>query len=166
MRKKKQYPLTYNPILEYWNQIENGSVTVCRKTYVWYKYLAHLVNHPGEYFYSNKRANHILEFAENYCRLSKGAGAGKLVQLELWEKALLAAVFGFIDINGNRMCREALLIVAKKNGKSLLASIVGLYLLIGDAEPVLSYGATAWANSAIEVSSCTFHSSTFFWNML
>lgn len=135
MRKKKQYPLTYNPILEYWNQIENGSVTVCRKTYVWYKYLAHLVNHPGEYFYSNKRANHILEFAENYCRLSKGAGAGKLVQLELWEKALLAAVFGFIDINGNRMCREALLIVAKKNGKSLLASIVGLYLLIGDAEP-------------------------------
>lgn len=135
MRKKKQYPLTYNPILEYWNQIENGSVTVCRKTYVWYKYLAHLVNHPGEYFYSNKRANHILEFAENYCRLSKGAGAGKLVQLELWEKALLAAVFGFIDINGNRMCREALLIVAKKNGKSLLASIVGLYLQIGDAEP-------------------------------
>ena len=135
MRKKKQYPLTYNPILEYWNQIENGSVTVCRKTYVWYKYLAHLVNHPGEYFYSNKRANHILEFAENYCRLSKGAGAGKLVQLELWEKALLAAVFGFIDINGNRMCREALLIVAKKNGKSLLASTVGLYLQIGDAEP-------------------------------
>lgn len=135
MRKKKQYPLTYNPIMEYWNQIENGSVTVCRKTYVWYKYLAHLVNHPGEYFYSNKRANHILEFAENYCRLSKGAGAGKLVQLELWEKALLAAVFGFIDINGSRMCREALLIVAKKNGKSLLASIVGLYLQIGDAEP-------------------------------
>ena len=100
-----------------------------------YKYLAHLIKNPGEYFYSAKRANHILEFAENYCKLSKGAGAGKNVRLELWEKAMLAAVFGIIDINGIRLCREALLIVGKKNGKSLLSSIVGLYLLIGDGEP-------------------------------
>ena len=47
----------------------------------------------------------------------------------------MAAVFGFIDINGNRQCRESVLIVGKKNGKSLLASIVGLYLLVGDGEP-------------------------------
>lgn len=94
-----------------------------------------LIQNPGEYFYSNKRANHVLEFAENYCKLSKGAGAGKPVKLELWEKALLAAIFGIIDIEGNRLCREAILIVGKKNGKSLLASIVGLYLLVGDGEP-------------------------------
>ena len=135
MKQRKVYPLVYNPILDYWNKIESGKIKVCRKTYLWYQYLAHWVNNPGEYFYSSKRANHILEFAENYCRLSKGAGAGSLVRLELWEKALLAAVFGFVDINGNRACREALLIVAKKNGKSLLASIVGLYLLVGDSEP-------------------------------
>lgn len=135
MKQRKVYPLVYNPILDYWNKIESGKIKVCRKTYLWYQYLAHWVNNPGEYFYSSKRANHILEFAENYCRLSKGAGAGSLVRLELWEKALLAAVFGFVDINGNRACREALLIVAKENGKSLLASIVGLYLLVGDSEP-------------------------------
>ena len=57
------------------------------------------VNNPGEYFYSPPRANHILEFAENYCKLSKGAGAGSPVRLELWEKAHLTAVFGFVDIN-------------------------------------------------------------------
>lgn len=121
--------------MEYWQKIENGEEVVSRKVYQQYKYLAHLIEHPGEYFYSSKRANHILEFAENYCKLSKGAGAGKLVRLELWEKALLSSIFGFIDINGNRMCREAILIVGKKNGKSLLASIVGLYLQIGDGEP-------------------------------
>ena len=93
----------------------------------WYKYLVLMINNPGEYFYSVKRANHVIEFAENFCRISKGANAGKVVRLELWEKALLAAVFGFIDINGNRMCREALLIVGKKNGKSLIASIVGFF---------------------------------------
>ena len=132
---KIRYPLAYNPVLAYWEKIENGQEVVCRKTYLQYKYLAHLINNPGEYFYSAKRANHFLEFAENYCKLSKGAGAGKPVRLELWEKALLASVFGIIDINGNRLCREALLIVGKKNGKSLLSSIVGLYMLVGDGEP-------------------------------
>lgn len=135
MGKKVIYPLAYNPILEYWNKIESGQIVVGKKIYKWYEYLAHWVNNPNEYFYSPKRANHILEFAENYCKLSKGAGAGKPVRLELWEKAHLAAVFGFVDINGYRACRESVLIVGKKNGKSLLASIVGLYMLVGDGEP-------------------------------
>lgn len=133
--KRMEYPLDYNPILEYWEAIESGKETVGDKIRRWYRYLASLVRQPGEYFYSAKRANHVIEFAENYCRLSKGAGAGRPVRLELWEKAHLAAIFGFIDIEGNRMCREAVLIVGKKNGKSLLASIVGLYMLLGDGEP-------------------------------
>ena len=133
--KKIVYPSDYNPVLEYWKAIEDGREVVSDKIRRWYRYLAHLVENPGEYFYSVKRANHVLEFAENYCRLSKGAGAGKPVRLELWEKAHLSAIFGFIDINGSRMCREAVLIVGKKNGKSLLASIVGLYMLLGDGEP-------------------------------
>lgn len=135
-----RYPLVYNPILEYWNKIESGEEVVCRKTKLWYKHLARKINEPdkltgeeSEYFYSAKRANHILEFAENYCRLSKGSN--KPVRLELWEKAHLACVFGFVDINGCRQYRESILIVGKKNGKSLLASIVGLYMLVGDGEP-------------------------------
>lgn len=131
---KRTYPNDYNPILEYWEQIKNGKEVVCDKTYRWYKYLVWHINNPDEYFYSTKRANHILEFAENYCCISKGDGAGSPVRLELWEKAHLAAVFGFIDINGFRQCRESVLIVGKKNGKSLLGSIVGNYMLIGDNE--------------------------------
>lgn len=141
--RRVQYPLAYNPILEYWNKIEAGEIIVGDKIRRWYKHLAHLANNPGEYFYSSKRANHVLEFAENYCRPSKGTGARLPVRLELWEKAHLAAVFGFIDSQGNRMCRESLLIVGKKNGKSLLASVVGLYMLIGDGEPGPEIYATA-----------------------
>lgn len=131
-----KYPLTYNPIREYWEQICNDDVVVCnklRKTYQ--KIVIDLESSSEEYFYSYKRANHILEFAENFCRQSKGKYGGKLVKLELWEKAALATIFGFVDINGLRKYQRATLIVAKKNGKSLLASIVGLYLLIGDSEP-------------------------------
>lgn len=135
MREMIRYPSDYNPILEYWEKIENGEETVSNKIYRTYKKLVNDIKNPGEYFYSPKRGNHILEFAENYCRHSKGKFGGKPVRLELWEKAHLAAIFGFVDIEGNRKYRESILIVGKKNGKSLLASIVGLYMLVADGEP-------------------------------
>lgn len=130
----RRYSLEYNPILQYYAQIKSKKVTVSKAIEKWYRYLVWHIQNPDEYFYSPKRANHIIEFAENFCKFSKGATGGQPVRLELWEKAHLAAVFGFVDINGNRQCRESLFIVGKKNGKSLLASIVGLYMQIGDGE--------------------------------
>lgn len=123
-----------NPIMEYWHRIDTGEEIVSDKIRRTYKKIVYDLEHPGEYFYSEKRADHVIRFAETYCRHSKGPLGGQLVELELWEKAHLATIFGFIDIEGNRKYREALLIVGKKNGKSLLASIVGLYLQIGDGE--------------------------------
>lgn len=129
-----RYPLTYNPILEYWEKIQKKEILVCDKLYRTYRKVVRDIQNPGIYHYSAKRANHILEFAENYCRHSKGKFGGKRVELELWEKAHLATIFGFIDDEGNRKYRESLLIVGKKNGKSLLASVVGLYMLTADGE--------------------------------
>lgn len=123
-----------NPILEYWAEISAGRVIVSQKIARTYRKLADDVEHPGEWYYSENRAEHVIAFIEKYCKHSKGKFGGKPVRLELWEKALLAAVFGFVDDEGNRKYREALLIVAKKNGKSLLASAVGNYLLFGDGE--------------------------------
>lgn len=134
MEEMIKYPIAYNPILEYWEKIQKKEVIVSNKVYRTYRKVVHDIQSPGEYFYSSKRANHILEFAENYCRHSKGKFGGKPVRLELWEKAHLATVFGFVDIEGNRKYRESLLIVGKKNGKSLLASVVGLYMLTADGE--------------------------------
>lgn len=130
-----RYPLTYNPILEYWEKIQKKEILVCDKLYRTYRKVVRDIQNPGIYHYSAKRANHMLEFAENYCRHSKGKFGGKRVELELWEKAHLATIFGFIDDEGNRKYRESLLIVGKKNGKSLLASVVGLYMLTADGEP-------------------------------
>ncbi len=131
-----KYPLDYNPIREYWAQISNGDVTVSRKIKLTYeKIVRDLDDTESEFFYSVKRANHVIEFIENYCKHSKGKMGGQPVRLELWEKALLATIFGFIDIEGNRKYREAVLFVGKKNGKSLLASCIGLYMMIADGEP-------------------------------
>lgn len=130
-----KYPLDYNPIKEYWELIESGNEVVSQKIYKTYKKIIYdLTDSNSEFFYSPARANHIIEFIENYCRHSKGKMGGKPVILELWEKAMLATIFGFIDIEGNRKYREAILIIGKKNGKSLLASCVGLYLMVADNE--------------------------------
>ncbi len=134
--KLTRYPLTYNPILEYWEAIQSGREVVSQKVLKTYRHVvAQLACTDSEFFYSPKRGNHVIEFFENYCHHSKGKAGGQLVKLELWEKALLATAFGFIDIEGNRQYREVLLIVGKKNGKSLLGSGVGLYLQMADGEP-------------------------------
>ena len=129
-----KYPDSYNPIKTYYERICDGREIVSDKVRRTYKMLMHEMEHPGEYHYSPKRAKHIIEFFENYCHHSQGKTGGQLVVLELWEKAMLAAVFGFIDANGLRKYRRAVLIVGKKNGKSLLASGIGNYMLIGDSE--------------------------------
>lgn len=135
MRKLRKYQLDYNPIREYWEEIQSGREVVDKKIYKTYKHLVWKLDNPKEFFYSPARANHVIEFFENYCHHSKGKFGGKLVELELWEKAMLAAVFGFIDIEGNRQYRKCGLIVGKKNGKSLIASGVGLYMQTADGEP-------------------------------
>ena len=131
---KVTYQENYNPVMEYWNKIQSGEEIVCDKIFRTYKKIAYDMDHQSEYFYSNKRANHIIEFFENYCRASKGKSSGANVRLELWEKAMLATVFGFVDSDGLRKYRESILIVGKKNGKSLLASGVGNYMLVADGE--------------------------------
>jgi len=129
------YPEDYNPIREYYDRIQKGEEIVSAKIEKTYRKLVYDLDHQDEFFYVPKRANHVIEFAENFCRHSKGKFGGQKIELELWEKALLAAVFGFVDIDGNRKYREAMLIVGRKNGKSLIASIVGLYMLMADGEP-------------------------------
>lgn len=132
----KKYPLSYNPILEYWEKIDSGEEVVSMKVRRVYKKLVDdLRNEESEWEYNSKRANHAIEFIENFCKHSKGSQGGKPFILELWQKALTAAVFGFIHkIDLIRKYREIVLIVARKNGKSAWGSAVALYMLIADGE--------------------------------
>ncbi|MBD5798412.1 terminase [Bacillus pseudomycoides] len=134
---KKQYPLTYNPIIEYYNKIESGEEIVSNKVKCIYKKLVgDVYDTSSVYEYDPKKTNHVIEFIENFCKHSKGKWGGKPIELELWQKAFLAASFGFVHkIDGTRKHREVLLIVARKNGKSTIASGIGLYLQVADGEP-------------------------------
>jgi phage terminase large subunit-like protein len=133
-----KYPLAYNPILDYWQKIERGEIVVPHKVKVEYRYLVKLIedDSQSEYEYRASRANHAIEFIENYCKHSKGKWGGKPIELELWQKAFLAGLFGFIHkIDDTRMHREGFLVVGRKNGKSTMASGTGNYGQIADGEP-------------------------------
>lgn len=135
---RKQYPLAYNPIIKYYNEIVSGRIVVSKKVKTIYKHLVEKIHDDtdNEYEYSASRANHAIEFVENFCKHSKGKWGGKAIELELWQKAFIAAAFGFVHkIDVTRQYREILLVVARKNGKSTIASAIGLYLLIADGEP-------------------------------
>lgn len=135
-----KYDETYNPIVDYWNWIQEnksiGKSVVSYKLYKVYENLINILNDPESIWeYDNHKANHALEFIENYCKHSKGSMGGKSFILELWQKALVAATFGMVHkIDGTRKFREVLLVVARKNGKSTLASAIGLYMQVADGE--------------------------------
>ncbi|TCT23383.1 phage terminase large subunit-like protein [Melghiribacillus thermohalophilus] len=131
-----KYPLDHNPIIEYWEKIEGGEEVVSNKVRrVYQKLVNDLNDENSEWEYSPKRANHAIEFIENYCKHSKGKQGGKPFILELWQKAIVAAIFGFVHkIDGTRKYQELILIVARKNGKSTFASGIALYMLAADGE--------------------------------
>ncbi|WIG40329.1 terminase large subunit [Bacillus toyonensis] len=132
-----QYPLSYNPIIEYYSLIESGKEIVSVKVRRIYKKLvSDIGDKESIYEYDSKKANHAIEFIENFCKHSKGKWGGKPIVLEVWQKAFIAAAFGFVHgIDGTRKYREVLLVVARKNGKSTVGSGIGLYLQIADGEP-------------------------------
>lgn len=125
-----------NWVLEYWEAIQGGE-TVSRKVRKVYEGLADRThNSKGVWVFDNAKANHGVNFIEKYCKHSKGKVGGKPFILDLWQKALVSAAFGFVHGDtGLRQYTEVLLIVARKNGKSTLAAALGLYLMIADGEP-------------------------------
>lgn len=113
------------------------TINVSWKVYRVYKEIVRFLKDPdSEWEYSAVKANHALEFVENYCKHSKGKLGGKPFILEPWQKALVAAIFGIVHkITGLRKYTEVMLTVARKNGKSTLSAAIGLYMQLADGEP-------------------------------
>ena len=121
-----------NYILEYYQDIKDGSALVGK----WVKALYELIVHgieDGTYEYDAKKANKAIEWIEKYCHHTEGEKAPDHIRLELWQKALLACMFGLCDPkNGKRQFREVFLVVGRKNGKSLFASAIANYIFFED----------------------------------
>ena len=139
-----------NYIKEYYKKIKTGAIVAPKKVKIVYERLVNDIDNPKvveiynektektethKYIYDNNRAIEAIEFIETFCKHSKGKVAGQPFILELWQKAFVSAIFGFIDNKTKlRKFRKAILFVARKNGKSTLAAAIGLYMLLADGE--------------------------------
>ena len=123
-------------ITEYLEAIKAGKCIVSKRCRRQYEKLVDDINNPKDgYVFDQERAERPIQFIERFCKHSKGEWAGKALKLELFQKAFISALFGFVDKKtGYRKYRETLLYVARKNGKSVLLSGLALYMLIADKE--------------------------------
>ena len=129
--EKKPEPKNY--ILEYYQAIVDGSVTVGYWIAEWYKQIVDNLQ-KKEYYFSQKKANIAIRFIETYCRHHEGALAPKRIKLELWQKALISVIFGILDEDGNRQFREIMILIGRKNGKTLLAAAINALILYLDPD--------------------------------
>lgn len=123
-----------NCIQEYYHKIQTGEVIVGK----WIKLLYEKITaglRDGLFYFDAAKADRAIEFIENFCRHCEGRD--DLITLELWQKSTVSLIFGIVDEDGLRIYREAVIVMGRKNGKSLLASAIITCMAYLDGE----YGA-------------------------
>ena len=140
--------MTY--IEEYYQFLLKNPNKACHKVLVTYKKLVQDLYNPKQvsffneiteemethtYIFNEKRANRPIQFIEKFCKNSKGKWAGKPIKLELFQKAFIQALFGFIDKETEiRKYKKGVLFIGRKNGKSTMDSGLANYMLTKDGE--------------------------------
>ena len=126
-----------NYIELYLQEINNGHCIVSERVRrVYERLVSDIYNSDCGYIFNQRKAERPIEFIETFCKHSKGEWAGRSIKLELFQKAFISALFGFIcESTGYRRYQETLFYVARKNGKSTMLSGIALYCLIADDEP-------------------------------
>lgn len=116
-----------NWIYAYYQGIKDGSFTVGEYIRAIMQYLVDGLESKA-FSYDQKKANAAIEWIEEHTFHTEGRLAPNNFVLELWEKAFVSALFGIVDENGLRQFREVVLIIGRKNGKSLLAAAIAKYI--------------------------------------
>lgn len=120
-----------NYILKYFEAMQSGQEIVGKWILLFYSYI--ITGLDGKrFFYSEKKARRAIRFVENFVHHSEGRS--DLLKLELWQKATLSVIFGIVDEAGLRIFREVVIVIGRKNGKTLFASAIIAYMLFLDGE--------------------------------
>lgn len=126
-----------NYIQEYHYRIQSGEIVAGK----WIKILYEKITaglRDGLFYFDDRKANRAIKFIENFCHHCETRN--DLITLELWQKATLSLMFGIVDEDGLRVFREVLLVMGRKNGKSIFASAIIAYVSYLDGE----YGAKVY----------------------
>ena len=119
---------------KYANDIINGKITAS-------KYIIKAAQRYKQWqsrkdiYMNESQANFLCLFAELHPHI-KGVEGGRLFKLQPWQAFIFVNINGWRWVNTDlRVIKQAYIQVARKNGKSFIASILGNYMTMGDNEP-------------------------------
>ena len=122
-----------NYILSYYQKVSDGTIVAGKWIKLVYKYIVEGLQSKS-FFFDQKKADRAIRFIEFFCRHHEGALGGKKIVLEEWQKAFISVLFGVVDKDGYRQFRECLLVIGRKNGKTLLAAAISAYVAYMDED--------------------------------
>lgn len=123
-----------NYIFAYYQAMKDGTENVGRWILLFYEYIVKGLSDQS-FFFDQKKANKAIKFIETFCHHCEGRD--DLLKLELWQKACASVIFGIVGADGLRQFREIVIVIARKNGKTLFAAAIIAYCVYLDGE----YGA-------------------------
>lgn len=123
-----------NYIFAYYQAMKDGTENVGRWILLFYEYIVKGLSDQS-FFFDQKKANKAIKFIETFCHHCEGSD--DLLKLELWQKACVSVIFGVVGADGLRQFREIIIVVSRKNGKTLFAAAIIAYCVYLDGE----YGA-------------------------
>lgn len=118
---------------QYFTALLDGHINACDKMKRVSEKLLDDLYVPGEFHFDEVIANYHIDFIERFCKVPAG-NVGSPLSLELFQKARLQAIFGFVDDNNLRKYNEVMIVEGRKNGKTTECAAVELDLVMNDGE--------------------------------
>lgn len=117
----------------YFGSIVDGRITACEKMKRVADLLLNQYASPEEFHFDYEIAKKHTDFIEKFCKQPTGK-IGTPLKLQLFQKARLQAIFGFVDDNDLRQFNECLIIEGRKNGKTTETAAIEIDMLVNDGE--------------------------------
>ena len=125
---------------EYIDAVLSGDIKVCRTAILACKRQYNdLKRKAFDYFFDDEAASKICYFAELMPHV-KGDWVGSTIVLQPWQCFVLTTIFGWrykkkgFDTDYTRRYRTVYIEIPRKNGKTVIAAVVGIYMTIFDGE--------------------------------
>ena len=124
-----------NYIKEYLDKIHSGEIIAGKKVIkIYERLLKESEDNSLSFYFDEETGERPIQFIEAFCKQAEGE-IGKPIKLELFQKAYIQALFGFLNRDNNtRRFNETMFLVGRKNGKTTMLSAIALYMMIADGE--------------------------------
>lgn len=117
----------------YCTDLLDGRIPACRRMKQVAQRLLEALLSPGEFHFDPEIAQRHITFIQTFCKTPTGK-VGTPLNLQLFQRARMEAVFGFVDDNDLRQYNEVLVIEGRKNGKTTETAAIEWDLLVNDGE--------------------------------